>query len=65
MITTSLLKENFMIDSLSQFRQRLALQTHLLKKKKILKSLRFRYGYLNLVEITSSVTHASLSRLSL
>ena len=59
MITTSLLKENFMIDSLSQFRQRLALQTDLLKKKKILKSLRFRYGYLNLVEITSSVTHAS------
>ena len=33
MITTSLLRENFMIDSLSQFRQRLALQTHLLKKK--------------------------------
>ena len=33
MITTSLLKENFMIDSLSQSRQRLALQTHLLKKK--------------------------------
>ena len=64
MITTSLLKENFMIDSLSQFCQRLVLQTHLLKKK-ILKSLRFHHGYLNLVEIASSVTHASLSRLSL
>ena len=37
----------------------------LVTQKKILKSLRFRYGYLNLVEITSSVTHASLSRLSL
>ena len=34
-------------------------------KKKTLKSLRFRHGNLNFVEIASSVTHASLSRLSL